>query len=154
MSGLLAGLVLAAAAQAPPVFRADVELVRVEVLVTRGGAPVRGLTAAHFVLRDNGRVQDVELVHEEVTAVDALLVLDTSRSMLGAKLRAVQEAAASFLDGLREGERAAVIAFQQEAKLLEPLTADLARARRALSRAEAFGSTALVDALYAALRAH
>jgi VWFA-related protein len=150
---LLAGLLLAAAAQAPPVFRADVELVRVEVLVTRGGNPLRGLTAADFELRDNGRVQELEPVLEEVTPVDAVLVVDTSRSMVGAKLRAVQEAAAAFLDGLHEGDRAAVIAFEQEMRLLEPLTADLGRARRALARAEPQRSTALVDAVYVALRA-
>jgi VWFA-related protein len=153
VSVALAGFVLAAAAQSPPVFRADVELVRVEVLVTRGGEPVRGLTAADFELRDNGRVQDLELVLEEVTAVDAVLVLDTSRSMIGPKLRAVQEAASAFLDGLREGERAAVISFEQNLRLLEPLTAELGRARLALLKAEPMGSTALVDAVYAALRA-
>jgi VWFA-related protein len=153
VSGLAAGFVLAVAAQAPPVFRADVELVRVEVLVTRGGTPVRGLSAADFELRDNGRRQDLEPVLEEETPVDALLVLDVSQSMVGAKLRAIHEAASAFLDGLREGERAALIAFQQEVRLLEPLTADLGRVRVALSRAEAHGGTALVDAVYAALRA-
>jgi VWFA-related protein len=153
VSGLVAGLVLAAAAQAPPVFRADVELVRVEVLVTRGGTPIHGLRAADFELRDDGRVQELEPALEEETPVDALLVIDTSYSMIGSKLRAVQDAASAFLDGLRAGERAALIAFQQEVRLLEPLTADLGRVRLALSEAEASGSTALVDAVYAALRA-
>ena len=153
MTGLLSSLVLAAAAQAPLVFPADVELVRVEVLVTQGGTPVAGLKTADFELRDNGRVQDLEPVLEEVTPVDALLVLDASYSMIGAKLRAVQDAASAFLDGLREGERAALIACEQEVHLLEPLTTDLGRARLALSRIEARGSTALVDAVYAALRA-
>jgi VWFA-related protein len=153
VSALLAGLVLAGAAQATPVFRADVELVRVEVLVTRGGEPVRGLTARDFELRDNGRVQGLEPVLEEVTPVDALFVLDTSASMIGAKLRAVQEAASAFLDGLHDGERASLVTIQHEVRLLEPLTADLGRVRRALSRIEAQGSTALVDGVYAALRA-
>jgi Ca-activated chloride channel homolog len=153
VTALLSSLILSAAAQAPLVFPTDVALVRVEVLVTRGGTPVAGLTAADFELRDDGRVQELEPVLEEVTPIDALLVLDASYSMAGAKLRAVQEAASAFLDGLREGERAAVMACQQEVQLLEPLTADLSRARLALSRAQAQGSTALVDAVYAALRA-
>ena len=56
MSVLLVGALLALAApQAPPVFRAEVGVVRVEVLVTRRGEPVRGLTAADFELRDRGR---------------------------------------------------------------------------------------------------
>ena len=55
MTALLAAALLAASApQAPPVFRAEVDVVRVEVLVTRGGVPVRGLGAADFEVRDNG----------------------------------------------------------------------------------------------------
>ena len=55
MSVLLVGTLLALAApQQPAVFRAEVGVVRVEVLVTRRGETVRGLTAADFELRDGG----------------------------------------------------------------------------------------------------
>jgi VWFA-related protein len=130
-----------------------VDLVRVDVLVTHGGTPVRGLTAADFEVRDNGRRQVLEPALEEETPIDAVLVLDTSYSMAGPKLLALREAAGSFLDGLRGGERAALFAFHQEVRLLEPLSSDLERVRRALGQTDARGSTALVDAVYAALRA-
>jgi VWFA-related protein len=149
----LAGLVLSAAAlQEPPVFRAEVDLVRVEVLVTRKGEPVRGLTAADFELRDNGRWQQLEPVLEEQTPVDALLVLDVSRSVRGPKLGALKDAARAFLDGLRDGEQVALIAFRQEVHLLEPFTPEHARVLRALDGVSPWGSTALRDAVYAALR--
>lgn len=45
-----------------------------------------------------------------------------------------------------------MLAFNQEVQLLQPLTNDLAGARRALDRVSPRGNTALVDALYAALR--
>ena len=153
MNALLASALLALAApQAPPVFRAEVGLVRIEVLVTRKGVPFHGLTAADFEVRDDGRVQDLEQALEEETPVDAALVLDMSGSVRGAKLDALREAARAFLDGLHEGEQAALVAFREEVLLLEPFTADRARVKRALERAEPRGSTALCDAVYAALR--
>jgi VWFA-related protein len=153
VSALLASALLAVAApQEPPVFRTEVGLVRIEVLVTRKGAPVRGLTAADFEVRDDGRVQALEPVLEAEAPVDAALVLDLSGSVRGAKLDALKDAARAFLDGLREGEQAALVAFREEVLLLEPFTADRARLRRALVRAQPRGSTALCDAVYAALR--
>jgi Ca-activated chloride channel family protein len=155
MSGLAACLLAsAAAAQEPPVFRAEVGVVRVEVLVTRRGVPVHGLAAADFELRDEGLLQELEPVLEEETPVDAVLVLDTSGSVRGPKLDALKDAARAFLDGLRDGEQAAVLAFQEEVQLLQPITPELAAARRALEQASPRGSTALVDAVYAALRLH
>jgi len=153
MSALAAGLLLAAAAlQEPPVFRAEVDVVRVEVLVTRKGEPVRGLTADDFEMRDDGRVQELQPVLEEESPVDAALVLDMSGSVRGPKLDALKEAARAFLDGLRDGEQAAVLAFREEVHLLQPFTPELALARRALDEASPRGSTALCDAVYAALR--
>ena len=153
MTGLLAATLLAAAAaQAPPVFRAEVGVVRVEVLVTRGGSPVGGLTAADLELRDERIVQNLEQIQEEQIPVDAVLVLDASGSVSGGKLDSLQAAAEAFLDGLRTGEQGALLAFNQEVQLLQPLTTDLAGVRGALGRVSPRGNTALIDAVYAALR--
>ena len=75
-----------------------------------------------------------------------------SGSVRGPKLDALRSAARAFLDGLRAGESAALLAFREEIHLLEPFTPDLARLRRALADAQPGGSTALCDAVYAALR--
>jgi VWFA-related protein len=152
LSGLFTAALLAAAVvQAPPVFRAQVGVVRVDVLVTRGGAPVRGLTAADFELRDDGVLQELEPILEEQTLVDAVLVLDASGSMSGPKLGALRVAAGAFLDGLRSSEHAALLAFDQEVQQLQPLT-DVGAVRRGLGRVSPRGNTALVDAVYAAIR--
>lgn len=145
-------VVFAAAPQPPPVFRAEVDLVRVEVLVTRKGAPVRGLTADDFELRDDGRVQVLEPALEEESPVDAVLVLDMSLSVKGPKLAALKDAARAFLDGLHDGEQSALLAFRQEVHLLQPFTPERDLVSRALDEASPRGSTALCDAVYAALR--
>jgi VWFA-related protein len=153
VSALLASALLALAApQEPLVFRAEVGLVRIEVLVTRKGVPVHGLATADFEVRDDGRMQELEPVLEEESPVDAVLVLDLSGSVRGAKLDALKDAARAFLDGLHEGEQAALVAFREEVLLLEPFTADRARVQRALVEVQPRGSTALCDAVYAALR--
>jgi glycerophosphoryl diester phosphodiesterase len=43
-------------------FRTGVEIVELDVSVTRGGRPVLGLQAADFTLVDNGVMQDVQSV--------------------------------------------------------------------------------------------
>ena len=75
-----------------------------------------------------------------------------SGSVRGPKLDALRNAARAFLKGLRVGESAALLAFREEVVLLEPFTPDLARLHRALANAQPGGSTALCDAVYAALR--
>ncbi|MFN8092090.1 MAG: VWA domain-containing protein [Vicinamibacteria bacterium] len=149
---VLAVLLAPAAAQKAPVFASEVGAVRVEVSVTRNGEPVRGLTAADFELVDAGRRQELQLVVEERARVDAVLVVDLSMSVRGAKHAAVRGGAAAFLDGLREGESAALVGFRDEVLLLSDFTTDRARIFDALGAAEPRGSTALQDAVYAALR--
>jgi VWFA-related protein len=135
-----------------PVFPVDVALVRVEVLVTDKGRPVHGLSAADFELRDEGRVRTLEPVVEERTPVDAVLVLDMSFSVAGKKLAALREAAGALLGGLRADETASLLTFQERTTLAEGPSLDKDRVRRALAAARPRGSTALRDAVYAALR--
>jgi len=160
VTALLDSLVLALLLRAgpeqapPPVFSVGVERTRVEVLVTRGGQPVRGLGAADFELTDSGVVQQLEPVLHEDTPVDTVLVLDRSLTVEGKKLAMLREAASAYLDALHPGERAALISFSAEVALAQALSSDLPRVRAAVERGPAGGATALVDAIYAGLRLH
>jgi len=64
------------AAQQPPSFAREVELVRVDVVVTdKSGKPVTGLTRDDFVLLDEGTPQSIEsfeAVHQPVPAVETM----------------------------------------------------------------------------------
>jgi VWFA-related protein len=150
LAGVISGPAAAGAAQAP-VFRAGVESVYVDVFVTRGGKPLEGLTAAHFELKDEGKVQRPELLAMESVPLTTLLVFDTSDSVRGERLRALQAAAGAFLDGLRPIDEAGLIAFSEELRWLSRPTTDKDAVRRALARLEAEGATAVWDALSAGM---
>jgi Ca-activated chloride channel family protein len=147
-----AALGTAAAQEEPLVFGVEVEVVRVEVLVTRSGEPVRGLQAENFQLRDNGVPQRLRPITFEEAPVDALLVLDLSASVMGAKLEALRDAAGAFLDGLGPEDRAALVGFQQSVAVAVPLTSEIPQVRFGVNTALVGGSTALHDAVYLALR--
>ena len=139
--------------QGPPVvFRSGVELVRVDALVVRDGGVVKGLQPADFELRDNGIVQEVVSASLEQIPIDALFVLDLSGSVSEANARLLRGAAWMFLDGLTPEDRAGLVTFNARPVLAQPLASRRDLVRTALANIAGGGSTALNDAVYAALR--
>ena len=147
----LAGAGQSAGPPSPPRFESGVQTVYVDVLVSHDGAPVTGLTAAQFEVKDEGVRQEVELVGQDAVPQTVFLVFDASGSVRGEKLLALRAAGSAFLDGLRPGVRTAVVAFNEVVVLLSPPGTDPAAARRALERLRPAGSTAVHDALFAAI---
>jgi VWFA-related protein len=145
-------LALAGALQQPPSFAAQVETVYVDVFVTDRGATVTGLGSQDFELRDNGVRQGVELVALETMPLDTLLVLDSSQSLEGERLRQLQLAARLLVAGLRPEDAAGLLTFDHELRLRVPLTTDRATLETGLQQMKGEGSTALYDAVYAGLR--
>jgi VWFA-related protein len=142
---------LGAQARRQPVFGASVETVHVDAFVTRGGSPVLGLAASDFELRDNGVVQQVELVASGSQPLLAVLAFDTSGSLAGEKLVALRAASQAFMAGLRPEDEVALITFSEELDRWIPPTRDRTRVLAALQRAEVGGATAVLDSLYVAL---
>jgi len=136
-------------APAPPTFTVGVESVYVDAFVTDGNRPVAGLTASDFELKDNGVRQPVELVTVESLPLTTFLVLDTSGSVDGDKLVQLQAAGRALLGGLRVGDEASLVTFDQEVKVRVRPTGDRPRLDRALGGILPGGATALYDALYA-----
>ncbi|MEZ5291025.1 MAG: VWA domain-containing protein [Vicinamibacterales bacterium] len=150
MAAALAVWVAAAAGQ-EPTFKARVDEVRIDVLVTERGRAVTGLTAADFEVKDNGALQPVHLVSLGDVPVAAVLALDLSRSVAGPRLEALKRAGLSFVDALTPADSAALVGFNRLAVQHVGLTHDLDLVRRGLARAAALGDTALVDATLAAM---
>ena len=70
-------------------FKSRTDGVRVDVLVTDGSHPLRGLSAGDFELRDNGVVQQVSDIDVESIPLNLICVLDTSDSVAGARLQSL-----------------------------------------------------------------
>jgi Ca-activated chloride channel homolog len=150
---LIVALLAAQVASPPqPVFRAGVEMVQVDVSVTRGGAPVAGLTARDFALTDNGAAQDIETVTLEKIPLSVTLVLDTSQSVSGERLIHLEEAGRQLTAALRPDDRAALITFSHAVTLRVPMSGDMGTMRAALGEMTGNGATALRDAVHFALQ--
>ncbi len=128
-----------------------VDAVAVDIAVTDDGRPVNGLTEADFEIRDNGVLQAIELVQVETAPVDAILVLDNSMSVAGPKLEELQAAVRSFIAGLGDADRVALVTFSGSVRLWQSLTTDRSLLRDALDEIVARGLTSLKDGLYGGL---
>jgi VWFA-related protein len=132
-------------------FASRVEAVRVDVLVTEQGRPVRDLQAAEFDVLDNGVRQEVDLVSFEQIPLNALLVLDMSASVAGERLDHLRRAALGLLDGLKAEDQAALVTFNHVVVQGSGLTTNLERVRTALNRTVDPGETSLADGVYAGM---
>jgi len=141
----------AALAAQSPIFRARVDGVRVDVLVTEDGRPVTALSAADFEVRDNGMLQTIDLVSLSDVGVSVVLALDLSASVDGPRLPVLRRAGSTLVDALTPKDAAALVTFNRAAVLRVPLTGAFDRIRAALAAAAAHGHTALIDATQAAL---
>jgi VWFA-related protein len=149
---LALSIAAAAAAQPPPTpFRSGIEIVELDVSVTRGGSPVQGLTARDFVLTDNGVAQTVDSVTLDRVPLSVTLLLDTSTSVLGERLAHLKQAGNGIVDALTADDRASLITFSHNVDVAVGMTFDKDALRRALASIKPGGSTALRDALQLAL---
>ncbi|MEO8482754.1 MAG: VWA domain-containing protein [Acidobacteriota bacterium] len=136
-----------------PVFASRIQAVLVDVLVTRGGKPVTGLTAADFEVRDNGVRQTVGLLNTENMPINAVLALDMSASTAGSRLADITAATNALLDGLRPIDRAALTTFSSVITPRVALTTNLSLIRTSMRAVVPAGETAILDGIYAALMA-
>jgi VWFA-related protein len=151
---LIALLIAAAAAEglaARQTFTSRIDAVRIDVLVTENGRPLLGLTPDDFEVLDNGVRQRVDLASFEQIPLNVVLALDMSASLQGLRLGHLQTAGNRVLDGLKSGDRAALVAFSHVVSPSQGLTDDLARVRAALDQARGEGMTSLIDATHAGM---
>lgn len=149
---LAASLACGVAVSATPqvVFRAATDLVRVDVLVERGGRPVTGLTAADFVVQDAGVAQKVALL-PSTEPLSVATVLDVSGSVTDAQLVAIGQGVQAIAAALGPGDRQTVYGFAGRPRVLEATAAPTVERIAQALRERGGARTALFDALYAAL---
>ncbi|HEX6162136.1 MAG TPA: VWA domain-containing protein [Vicinamibacterales bacterium] len=149
---VLAGAITAVFESAQPTFSSRVEGVRVDVLVTDSSRkPLRGLTPADFVIRDNGIPQQVDVVSFGEIALNVGLAFDMSESVAGARLRQLQSASKALTTELQAVDQSSLITFDHEVSLRCPMSRDRSCVERALADVEPRGLTALIDGTFAGM---
>jgi VWFA-related protein len=138
-----------AAQQPAPSFRSGAEIVRLEVSVNRGDAPLDGLTPADFEIRDNGVVQRV-LSATPVRGAHVIVAIDVSGSVEGDVLAQEKEAVLEVLSRLAPDDRASVVAFADRVTVLARVSTEAALLGSVVAPLRAGGGTALHDALVVA----
>lgn len=141
-----------ASATQQPTFSSRVEGVRVDVLVTDASRrPLQGLTAADFVVRDNGVPQQVDLVSFGEIPLNVSLAFDLSESVAGARLEQLKAASDALTAALKPVDQSALVAFNHAISLKCPLSLDRTCVRDALNNAVPTGHTSLVDGIFAGM---
>lgn len=112
------------------------------------------LPADAFSLTEDGRPADVEVAGLETEtrdvpagALEVVLVVDVSISMMGEPLALAKEAAIGFVQALPEETAFTVVAFDDDPVVVSPLAVGRAEAEVAIDALEIGGGTALYDAL-------
>ena len=129
--------------------RVDVSLVELFVVVTDpGGRPVRGLSRDDFVIREEGRPQEISTFSDASDLPLTLgMAIDSSASMF-VKLPNVQRAAVDFVrTTFGEQDRAFVVDFDSSPRLVRSTTDELDRVVRSIESLEASGRTALWESI-------
>ncbi len=113
------------------------------------GAPLKGLGAGDFRVREDEIDQKPITVVPKLTPLNAVVALDTSGSMKQ-RMADAQSAAKSFIQLLSPEDKIQVLSFAREVKILAA-DGGRERAEAAVDTTAARGDTALYDALYASV---
>jgi Ca-activated chloride channel family protein len=133
-------------------FSSQVQLVEVYATVTDAkGEPVTGLTREDFQIYENNQIQDVSTFAAGEFPLTVALGIDRSWSMAGDKLRLAKQASQSFLRALKPGDRSMVVAINNDAEVVAPLTMDRLNQGRTIEALDPWSTTALHDAIMATL---
>lgn len=130
----------------------DLELQQLYVTVTKGGRRVLDLPRDDFTVLDEGRPQEIVTFERGDVPLTAALLVDTSTSMEGDRLRAALQGAQAFVAGMRELDEASLMLFSDRLIHATPFSADPAVVGARLDGIRAAGGTALNDHLYTALK--
>lgn len=137
-----------AAGFAPPM---EVEVVQVAATVTDGdGRPVRGLAAADFRVFEDEKRREVSHFIDAAAERELVVAVDVSGSMVDA-MPICREAVKRFLATLRPVDHVTLLAFNDHVFGVAPRVAEPAARLSAVDRLQAWGSTALHDAVLAGL---
>jgi VWFA-related protein len=151
MKGIALVVAALAAFVQTPLFRTSVDAVMVDALVVDGRKPIAGLTAGDFELLDSGVPQTLDSIAMTDVPIRMMVTLDTSQSVAGDTLDQLKRGVQAAIAALQPPDRAALITFSADVRLLADWNADTEALRRTVADLRAAGGTSLWDAAFAAL---
>jgi VWFA-related protein len=138
------------------VVRVDTQLVSVPAVVTDpAGRPLSNLRQENFQLYEDGKLQTISNFGTAQTPFEIALLLDTSGSTRE-DVALIRQAANSFIQSLREGDRVGIVAFNTieegtnkiaTVEVLTPLTSNRKALSTAVDNLGASNGTPYYDAL-------
>jgi VWFA-related protein len=134
-------------------FRSGVELTSLTVTVTnQDGRLITGLPRSDFQVSEDGEPQEVTQFTSERVPISLALLLDTSDSMFGKRIRDARAAVDRFLvDLLAPSDEFLIMSFNHQPRVLTTWTHEPEVVRQALDGLHPSGATALYDAVLRAL---
>ena len=130
--------------------RVDVDAIQVPVVVTSGGAFVKGLKKADFTIAEDGVSQPIASVASEDMPLDLVVAIDISGSM-APTLDDVKRAVKQLLSKLRSGDAATLIGFNETTFIVAERETNQRAREDAVDLLAPWGGTALYDATIRAL---
>ena len=150
--GWIVSLAVVSAQEPVAQFSSSVQLVEVYASVTDArGEPVTGLRQGDFTVLENSMPQAITTFAAGEFPLTVALGLDRSWSMAGEPLRLAKQASQTFLRELKPGDRSMVVAISNEAEVIAPLSTDRQSQSHAIAALDPWSTTALHDAIIAAL---
>ena len=135
-----------------PQFGTTVQVVEVYASVTDArGEPLRGLSQDQFTVREDGVIQAVSTFAEGEFPLSVAVGVDRSWSMAGERLEVAKAGARTLLAELRPDDQAMVVAIGGAVETVAPLSAERAGQAAAVDRLDPWSTTALHDAVIAAI---
>jgi VWFA-related protein len=147
-AGLAVAVAAARAQSAPPqvpAFRANVDVVELNVAVTDGRRVVADLRAADFVVTDNGVKQPVISAVRESVPIDVTLLIDISDSVTPQLEKAIASAVNRVRGRLRPDDRVSLVSFNH--RIQEQVALTLPGLVKGLEMPRPSGQTSLNDAI-------
>ena len=141
------------ATQGDRVFRSAIDLTTVNATVmSRDGGLITGLPREAFDLYEDGELQAITQFTNERVPISLGILLDTSDSMFGRRILEAREAVDRFIVDLLDPEdEFSLLAFNHAQHVLTTWTSERATAARVMQPLKPWGSTAIYDAIVAAL---
>ncbi len=128
-------------------FRTTTDLVQLNVSVfDKDGKLINGLPQSAFTVYENGVKQQIKVFRQEDVPVSMGLIIDNSASMQTKRERVIS-ATLAMIKASNPDDEVFVIDFNEEARLTQEFTSNIATLEKGLRAIDTQGETAMRDAL-------